>query len=270
MLPINFHRTFIPERRYIRAILDYAALGKKGTYNDIADFTGIPMGKSTGKVPAILDYAKGMGLIEVNIEKSQVRRPVLTSFGITVYCDDKFLGEDMVQWLAHMNLCRGDIGANAWHAVFAKGRLGGSFTKDQLEEYLISIFGSGKERTGPLLVTYTDDAALARAGVLKVQDNTVNRCKAPFSDIYAIPYSAHILTLLETFFQGQSQVTLNDFNKETMWFDICLWNHSEIEFCMSMIESAGYISIDRQMRPWIIEKKAIADKVWPKIWDDMA
>lgn len=270
MLPINFHRTFSPERRYIAAILNYAALGKEGTYNDIALDTGIPMGKSTGKVPAILDYAKGMGLIELNSINGQLKKPVLTSFGRVTYSEDKFLGEEVTQWLAHMNLCRSDIGAKAWRAVFAEGRLGGSFTKEQLEEYLVNIFGSGKGRTGPLLVTYMDDAALARAGVLSVRSNIITRGKAPLTDIYAIPYSAYILSLIETFFPGQTQVTINDFNKKTRWFDICFWKQSEVDIALTMIEKAGYISIDRQMRPWIIETKVFSDKVWTHIWDNMA
>ena len=36
MLPINFHKTFIPERHFIAALLDYAALGKAGTLQEIS------------------------------------------------------------------------------------------------------------------------------------------------------------------------------------------------------------------------------------------
>ena len=68
MLPLNFHKTFIPERRLIAALLEYAALNKQGSYQDIASETSIPMGKSSGKVPAILDYARGMGLVELSSE----------------------------------------------------------------------------------------------------------------------------------------------------------------------------------------------------------
>ena len=32
MLPLNFHKTFIPERRLIAALLEYAALNKQGDY----------------------------------------------------------------------------------------------------------------------------------------------------------------------------------------------------------------------------------------------
>jgi hypothetical protein len=59
-------------------------------------------------------------------------------------------------------------------------------------------------------------------------------------------------------------------NGKTLWFDICLWNQSDVEQVFSIVERKGYISIDRQMQPWIIEKNALADEVWPHIWDDIA
>ena len=52
MLSLSFHLTFAPERRYLAALLEYAALGKSGSMREMADDTGIPMGESTGKLPA--------------------------------------------------------------------------------------------------------------------------------------------------------------------------------------------------------------------------
>jgi hypothetical protein len=272
MLPLNFHKTFIPERRLIAAILDYAAKGKQGNYQEISSDTGIPMGKSSGKVPAIIDYARGMGLIELADNNSSVKKPVLTLFGKTVYAEDKFLGEEITQWLAHMNLCRSDIGAKAWNAVFAEGRniLGSTFSEDELESYLIKIFGAGKRRTGPLVLTYTEDAGFSRAGVLTVEGAKINRKKAPLKEAYSIGYSAHILSLLESFFPDDTQITLDDFNKVTKWFDICLWSPSDIERVLSLMETKGYISVDRQMQPWILEKRADVKLAWQHIWDEIA
>lgn len=273
MLPVNFHKTFIPERRLLAALLDYAALGKQGSLKEMSQETGIPMGKSSGKMPAILDYAQGMGLIEEESDKgSNTKSLNLTSFGRIVYMEDRFLGEEMMQWLAHMNMCRSDIGAKTWHAVYAVGRrtLGAAFSKRQLEDYLISVCGPGKDRTGPMILMYTEDAAFARAGVLSISADELNRKKAPISDAYALPYSAHVLSLLEAYFPGQQQVTFSDFNNKTLWFDICLWNQTDIEDMFLLMERKGYLTVDRQMQPWIIEKNAMSDEAWPHICDDIA
>ncbi len=272
MLPINFHKTFIPERHFIAALLDYAALGKAGTLQEISIDTGIPMGKINGKVPAIIDYARGMGLIEVQPGPEKgMKMPRLTSFGRAVYTEDKFLGEEVTQWIVHMNLCRSDVGALAWNAAFSKGRsmLGGRFDTKQLEDYLIGISGPGNDRTGPLIRTYLEDAALARTRTIEVIGETIIRRKAPLLDLYALPYTAFILDLIESYFPSQNQVTLTDLQKETGWLDICLWNEAEFEGVCLLMERRGYITIDRQMQPWIIEKLSKAEDLWPYIWDDL-
>ncbi|HHX42344.1 MAG TPA: hypothetical protein GX715_20515 [Armatimonadetes bacterium] len=273
MLPTNFHKTFVPERRLIGALLEYAALGKGGDLQTISRETGIPMGASTGKVPAIIDYARGMGLIYLQQAKgSAIRQPVLTPFGRVVALEDRFLGEKVTQWLAHMNLCRGDIGAVGWHAAFATGRavLGRSFTRPQLEAHLVSACGPGNDRIGPLVGAYLDDAALGRAGVLRADGDQITRNKAPVLDGYAIPYSALILSLLDAFFPNQGQITFTDFRRKTLWFDVCLWDECDVERAFALMERKGYLGVDRQMRPWIIERKSASDEVWPRLFDEMS
>lgn len=272
MLPINFHKTFIPERHLLAALMDYAAVGKAGTLQEISADTGIPMGKTNGKVPAIIDYARGMGLLEVRpgAEKG-VKVPVLTNFGRAVFIEDKYLSEELTQWMVHMNLCRSDFGALAWNAVFSKGRsvLGGRFDTQQLEDYLVTISGAGNDRTGPLLRTYLEDAALARTRVVETSGGTIIRRKAPLLDVYALAYTAFVLDLIESFFPDQTQVSLTDLQKETGWLDICLWKEADIEILCSLMGKKRYISIDRQRQPWIIETLSRAEEVWPYIWDDL-
>ena len=82
-LPRNFHRTFKPERQYIHAMLRFAASGREGDAVAIGEATGIPTGASCGKVPAIIDYCRGMGLIVLTgPERSAVKRPELTRIRI--------------------------------------------------------------------------------------------------------------------------------------------------------------------------------------------
>ena len=273
MLPINFHKTFTPERHLLSALVEYAALGKEGNFREISVATGIPMGESSGKVPAILDYGRGMGLIEL-VEPSArgAKKPILTTFGRTIYLEDRSLSEVLTQWLLHMKLCRNNMGAAAWNMVFAEGRniLGSVFKRQQLEEYLVSRFGPGNNRTGPLVMTYTEDSALGMADILIVNGDEITIKKAPIRDVYAKGYTAYVLSLLEQYFPGQGQVTFDDFNRDTQWFDICRWNSADIERVFESIEKTGYITVDRQMKPWIIERRAVSEEVWPLIFDDIA
>lgn len=271
-LPINFHKTFIPERRLIGALLQFAAREKIGDYQAIAVDTGIPMGESNGKVPAILDYASGMGLIKLeSSSRSSVKKPNLTEFGRIVFLQDKYLSEQLTQWIAHMHLCRPDIGAQAWYYVFGRGQysLGKEFNAEQLERYLVTEFGPGRSRTGPMIRAYEDDAALGRIKALSRESDIIKRNKAPLLQEYALPYTAYILSLLDNFFPESSQVTTNDLNEKAAWFETCLWDRNEISQALALVERTGYITIDRQMQPWIIERRSRNNEIWSKIYDDL-
>ena len=269
MLSLNFHGTFIPERHYIAGFLDYVAAGKEGSLLEMAEETGIPMGKSSGKMRAIRSYCVGMNLIVMQRgSRGGAKRPVFTPFGQVIFEEDKLLSRQFTQWLVHINLCRNDIGAIAWNKVFAEGAriLGYRFGRDQLEDYLIYHFGKAKKaRIGPLLSTYTNDAGLARSSVLNVDGEMITRNKAPITRDWAIGYSAIIVELMEKYFPNQFQVTITDFASETGLFDICMWSQPDVETLLNVIEGEGYIVVDRQIRPWIIEKRVSSDKIWPNI-----
>lgn len=118
-LPRNFHKSFKPERQYINALLRFAAAGKSGSYQEIASETGIPMGVSSGKVPAIIDYCRGMGLIRLTgSNRTSIKKPDLTPFGRIVLLEDPFLKLNITQWVAHLNLCSPLCGAEVWYQTF--------------------------------------------------------------------------------------------------------------------------------------------------------
>jgi hypothetical protein len=138
-----------------------------------------------------------------------------------------------------------------------------------LETYLCECFGKGRNRTGPLLLAYGDDAALKRCGAISLDGETVVRRKAPLLDAFALPYSALFLQLMERYCPDQNQVTLNDFQGATRILDICLWNEADTERGLNLIEKKGYLTVDRQMHPWILEKRAASANVWDRIFDDL-
>lgn len=270
MLPISFHQSFIPERRYITALLEYARTENEGSIHEIAEITGIPMGRSSGKTPAIVDYAKGMGLVSVNEKKTQ-KKIALTPFGAVVLNNDRFINETITQWLLHINLCNNLTGASAWNIAFGRGTtlIGSPFTRQGLENLLISHLGPSNDPVGPLIRTYLEPAALGNAGVIEVKGQQISRRPAPILDMYANAYAALILQLFENCFAGENQITLDDFNDRTQLFDICFWSSYEIETLLSSVQTTGYISVDRTMIPWILERNADSGTLWPSIFNHL-
>jgi len=272
-LPRNFHKTFKPERQYINAMLRYAASGQEGDAQTIAAATGIPTGSSSGKVPTIMDYCRGMGLIRLmGPERSSVKKPDLTPFGRIVLLEDPYLKAGISQWIAHLNLCNPKTGADVWYHTFFGGSqsIGMSFERAKLESYLSVIYGVEKSGLiGPLVGTYEDDAALKVCGVLSETNGMIVRRPAPIADAFGLGYGAWILKLLEDYFPKQNQVSITNLDTTAGWRTIPGWDISNLQRILELVERKGLIDVDRHMEPWLLFPKSNPEESWQHIYDDM-
>jgi hypothetical protein len=272
-LPRNFHKTFKPERQYINAMLRYAASGGEGNFQVIAAATGIPTGISSGKVPAILDYCRGMGLIRLaGLERSSIKKPDLTPFGRILLIEDSYLKASISQWIAHFNLCSPITGADVWYHTFFAGTqaLGMAFPRTKLESHLSVIYGTEKGGLiGPLVGTYEDDAALKVCGALSETEGAIVRRPAPITDEFGLGYGAWILRLLDDHFPKQRQVSITELDTVAGWRTIPGWDVSNLQRVLELVERKGLIEVDRHMEPWLLFAKAQPDECWRHIYDDM-
>lgn len=272
-LPRNFHKTFKPERQYINAMLRYAASGEEGDYQAIAAATGIPTGASTGKVSAILDYCRGMGLVRlVGPDRSSVKKADLTTFGRIVLLEDPYLKASVSQWIAHFNLCGPMIGADVWYQTFFAGTqsLGMRFSRVKLESHLSVVYGTEKSGLiGPLVGTYEDDAAFKVCGVLSETGGMIVRRPAPIADELGLGYGAWMLHLISSHFPKRHQVPVTDLDAVAGWRTIPGWDIASLQRVLELIERKGMIEVDRHMEPWLLVPKAGSDDAWRHIYDDM-
>jgi hypothetical protein len=274
-LPINFHQTFIPERQYISSLLHFVATGQAGTDQDISEQTGIPVGKSSGKVPSIISYCSGMGLIKVQrMAGSGVKAFSFTPFGRAVLLEDSTLSEELSQWIAHLHLCRQNGGAEIWYHTFNKGYdvLGLEFTEPDLTDFLDRNCGKrNKSPIGPLIRTYEEPAAFQIANVLTRQNgDLLKRSPAPLLSGFRNGYSALLLSLWEDNFSDHRQVTTTDLESTVHWQSIGGWNQRQNETILEMLQDAGAIKIDKQMKPWVLSRLTNAKKFWTAIYDGLA
>ncbi|MEW6378861.1 MAG: DUF4007 family protein [bacterium] len=273
-LPRNFHKTFIPERQYIHAMLRYAASGKAGDYQEISAVTGIPTGVSSGKVPAILDYCRGMGLVRLaGGEQPGIKRPELTPFGRIVLLEDPYLKERVTQWIAHFNLCGPLMGADVWYYAFFDGTqaLGMSFPREKLAEYLALVYSTQQSGLiGPLVRMYEDEASFKNCGVLSSDNNDIiSRQQAPTADEFGFAYGAWMLQLMDEHFPKVGQVTVTELDAKAGWRTIPGWDISNVQRVLYLIERKGIIEVDRHMDPWILRRKATAEEMWCRIYNDL-
>lgn len=100
---VNFHKTFAPQDSYISKILELAEYGYSGTKEEISKITGIPTGKTSGKVVPHILYSYYMGLVNYKIEKGKLSLS-LTDLGKVIYNEDKYLFEDITKLICHFNI----------------------------------------------------------------------------------------------------------------------------------------------------------------------
>ena len=270
----TFHKTFKPERHYISALLRFSASGQDGDFQEIARATGIPMGTSSGKVPAIIEYSKGMGLVKAtNNTKSNKKNSLeLTDFGRIVLFEDPYLKYEITQWIAHFNLCNPIFGADIWYYTFFLGSklLGERHKRKDLENYLSMQYGiADKNLIGPLVGMYDDEASFSLCGAIKESRGTISKREAPILPEHTRGYGAWLIQLIADNFPKQKQVLVSDLESIAGWESITRWSKLNSQLALDLFERKGIIDVDRHMNPWIIQPRMSPDQAWKGIFDDI-
>ncbi|MEA3642424.1 MAG: hypothetical protein VBE63_21130 [Lamprobacter sp.] len=280
-LPLNFPQDFLPDRALLSRLLPFAAKGGEGTKVDIGAETGIPTGKSTGKVEPMIHYARGMGLIAAT--KSAGRWSLrLSALGELVFAEDRFLDEPVTLWLLHLLLCRPAVGtdpvrgiADAWFALFADGgmRLGNPFRR---EDYLAFL----TERHGPLgylrplsgLVprSYTEAACLGPIDALAVVAGGGYR-RQPAPDRRAL-YPAYSLALFLAWdhrLTDQDQVALDQLFTQSRLLDVLGWDQSVAGGWVNWMTDRGLLRLDRLTGSSVALRTADTAMVIADLYDEL-
>lgn len=280
-LPLTFSKDFSPERRLLAQLLNFAAANGQGDKEAISAQTGIPTGKSTGKVEPMIYYAYGMGLITAKKEASNWQLG-LTALGQVIFQEDSFLSEPQTLWLLHLLLSRRDglsspaegI-ADAWFAVFAEGdyRLGKRFTQESFLDFLISRHGNKgylKPVSSIVLRCYLEESCFGQISVLqKTTDNFFIRQSAPLEKSFFPVYAAYFYLLWDELFNSDSQISLDLFSKESRCFAIMGWNETMIASWLDWMNDKGLVQIDRYTGSPVLLRLKRTNQVLAAIYSEL-
>ena len=123
--------------------------------------TGIPQGKSSGKVEPHINYAEYMGLIRSEKEKKEKKiKLTKTELGDTVQCEDPGLQEKLTKLLLHAMMLRDEEGACVWNSIFKHilPQYHNEINKDILILELNKIYDNRitKKNIAPVINVYND------------------------------------------------------------------------------------------------------------------
>ncbi|MDQ5910632.1 MAG: hypothetical protein QG599_2729 [Pseudomonadota bacterium] len=267
-LPLNLPQTFLPERRLLAKLLSFIADQGGGDKEAISAATGIPTGKSTGKVEPMIRYVQGMGLANAEKAASQWRLS-LTPLGEIVQREDPFLSEPVTIWLLHLMLCR-RCGrstpargiADAWFALFADSgfRLGPCFTPAAWLDVLIERHGQKAylfSLASIVLRSYLEASSLACAPVAlspltvegnppgRFQDQGIIRQSAPVEKRFFPAYAAAFYLNWDELFNAETQLALDEFADQSRFFTVLGWDDIAISRWLDWMADQGILQIDR-------------------------
>jgi hypothetical protein len=281
-LPLNFPQTFLPERRLIAKLLEFAAEDGQGNKVSIGEETGIPTGTSTGKVEPMIYYALGMGLITAHKKDAGIWKLGLTSLGRIVIQEDKFLSESQTLWGLHLMLCRrytlstpAEGIADAWFALFAEGgfRLGGEFTASSLQTFLTDRHGEKsylQSLSGVVIRSYLKDSCLGHINVLQeTPEEMIIRQKAPADRSFFPVYAAYFYLIWDELFCDDDQVSLDDFAEQSRLFTIMNWGDSLVSRWLTWMSDQGIIQVDRYTGSPVLLRLNNTEQIVAEIYSEL-
>lgn len=266
----NFHRTFIPEKSYLGAMLKYAANEGLCDMLAIADATGIPTGVSSGKVLPTVDYCMAMHLVSCRLTQDK-KYLSLTPLGRAILLEDKFFRESLSQWIAHLFLCNKNDGAEVWYQIFwnSSDTLGSDFDSATLFRWISPILGlSDGKALSPAIRMYSDENSFSRCGAIVGLETSYHRSKGPLDSSFAIGYSAWLTDAIERHGHSGMHVTVDDLESYCGFRSLSGWSLAESQLVLSMLERKGTFVIDRQMRPWSVCNKYTSTELWRRLYED--
>ena len=252
---INFHNTFPPDINYLSRLLAYAD-GTVRSPETISKLTGIPQGRSTGKVNPHLYYLMLMGLLEED-------RATLTPLGQLVLREDPGCQEPITQWLMHSNLTS-VTGADMWHYVYRDLLPNNeySISLNFLEERIAARYGA---QTRYAVITSCYTKGLTALHYIDATETllTVTQQK-PRSD-YLYLYGYELLREWEALYPEVHELTEPQLLamhsaacfglSQDQWFDIL------VELC-----SKGLLRLNRQLTPYTAIRMAQSEAAAQKLY----
>ena len=260
---LNFHQTFPPDEYYISTLFEVAEQECPYTKEEISDLTGIPTGKSSGKVEPFIKYAEFMGLLtdEYKDKKHLLR---LTSVGKEIQEQDIGLQEKATIYLCHSNLVSSQ-GASLWNSVFGEivPQYGLKIRQLILKDSLKNIYDDMDINMAPFNSSY--GGMFKKLNVFKVDKDGIEVKLLKYKDSYIYIYAYILFKEWENIYGEVSELTSIDLYDMQIDSKLCL-SRDDFDKALDAMEYEGLIKMERVLNPFIILKLHSSEEIISKIY----
>lgn len=264
MRNLNFHQTFPPTLEYFSRLFDVVNNGIPMTKEEISSATGIPTGKSSGKVEPHIDYAVYMGLLEEEAPVGGKYSLRCTPLGNEIRKQDPGFREALTQLICHVRLTSPTTGAQLWSMIIRdilpkyKNGLKDNILEDEIRKMI-----SGTIKTGPFYSTYRDSFDLLK--LLIREQQTTSIVPQPLINDFGYVYSYALIYEWEKIFPTDNEISADEL--ERLKFSGAFgWDAQRQYVALEHLAELGVIRLNRQLSPFTIYKLTTSDKLIAKLY----
>lgn len=246
---INFHETFYCNLNYIAKILSIANNDMFLSKEEISEITGIPTGKSSGKVIPHVEYAKIMNIIDYErINNNFLLKR--TEMGQVIYEEDKYLQENITKLLCHYYITSSLTGSILWYDIFRT--IPEKYSKNIKKSYLVMELEkkyNKRVNLSPFNGMYRYDNSLGSLNLISINDEEYEIQKHQYDNEYLYVYSYTLYKELEAIKSNTSEFNINILMNDIKWGYAFGWDNSTTLEILEILESKGIIRLNKQMNP---------------------
>ena len=260
---LEFHQTFKPERNCLNSLLTDLDICSGKDVQEISKITGIPTGKSSGKVVPTICYLEYMGMITETLINKKYNF-LYTALGKTVMAEDPGLMEPLTLLLMNCMLLRKYEGAELWHYIICDifPKYHGEISKLNLEKEL-SLHFQKNVNLAPFNGTYS--SLFAQLNFLNICSNNYVLVSHIFNEEYIYLYAYVLYEYWDEWVNSFSpeehnnlkisrvEITAPQINKVGFRLSFA-WNEQEEYHALEAMHDKGIISLNRQMVPFSIRR----------------
>lgn len=277
-LNINFAMTFPPQKSIIIGLLRIADGINEYSLSEISSCTGIPDGKSTGKVKPSIDYAVSMGLLNAETKNGLyiLKRTPLAEI---IVLEDFGLTEDITLQVLNYFLSSNSIGCIPWNLIVRNAIILQGDTVDNcaLSDKLEREFGKDKKQqkrvTTPFRSAHKDFFQSINF-VSEDGDNKIKINRLPVNKRFIFMYAYSLLFDWEKLLINKNEHTEKSHNEigfddiifKIQWGAGFHWDEKTVFEVLELMAEKNIIKLNKQLVPMTVIRNIESKDVLPKIF----
>ncbi|WP_409967435.1 hypothetical protein RFF05_12675 [Bengtsoniella intestinalis] len=260
---LNFHQTFPPTKDFISRLFSICALDMPLNKEEISNRTGIPTGKSSGKVAPHISYAVYMGILE-DTKKEGKHHLMLTPLGQEIQLQDPGMQEVVTLLLCHAHLASSFGGATLWAHLFKQilPKYPNGVSAIALQDELDKL-STTPVKTGPFFSSYSD--MFAPLQLLTQDSKSIRLSKAMLDEEALYVYAYALFYEWEQTFPAQAEITAAELPALKI-AETFGWSDETLYQLLELLAEKGILRFNRQLAPFTILKMHTANDMIPHLY----